>query len=168
MVEWHYKSKRKPSGGMLKTLSRSDKKLSSRGGVFSSTTIAGDEKAVEVQSVRKTGGNTAQKAKKVLFANISEGKKTFKARILRVVENSANRLYTRRNILTKGAFIAVEADGGEKTAKITSRPGQSGVVNAVFAIAPVAPKKQKKEQAKDKNTEKTENTVFVDKKPAEN
>ena len=49
-----------------------------------------------------------------------------------VEENKANRLYTRRNIITKGAIINVKINGKEQTAKVTSRPGQSGVVQAVL------------------------------------
>ena len=45
-----------------------------------------------------------------------------------VVENKANKDFVRMNILTKGAII--ETDLGK--AKITSRPGQSGSINAIL------------------------------------
>ena len=45
-----------------------------------------------------------------------------------VVENPANRHYIRRNILTRGTIIKTE----KGNARITSRPGQDGVVNAVL------------------------------------
>jgi len=45
-----------------------------------------------------------------------------------VLENPANRHFVRRNILTKGTII--ETVKGK--AKITGRPGQEGMVNAVL------------------------------------
>jgi small subunit ribosomal protein S8e len=44
------------------------------------------------------------------------------------VENPANPHYVRRNIITKGAVIKTELGN----AKVTSRPGQDGVVNAAL------------------------------------
>ena len=55
-------------------------------------------------------------------------KKSSKAKIINVVGNPANRHFVRRNILTKGTII--ETDKGK--ARITSRPGQEGTVNAVL------------------------------------
>ena len=45
-----------------------------------------------------------------------------------MVENSSNTDYDRRGIITKGARIETELG----TAKVTSKPGQDGVVNAVI------------------------------------
>ena len=53
---------------------------------------------------------------------------TSKTDIVTVVENPANIHYVRRNILTKGAIVNTKLG----KAKITSRPGQSGVINAVL------------------------------------
>jgi small subunit ribosomal protein S8e len=50
------------------------------------------------------------------------------AKILTVVENSADPHFVRRNVLTKGAVI--NTDLGR--AIVTSRPGQTGIVNAVL------------------------------------
>lgn len=55
-------------------------------------------------------------------------KKTVKAEIKNILENEANRHFVRRNIMTKGAVI--ETSAGK--AKITSRPGQEGTVNAIL------------------------------------
>ena len=49
-----------------------------------------------------------------------------------VHQNDANRLFTRRNIITKGALIRVKLDGSERIAKVSSRPGQDGAVNAIL------------------------------------
>jgi small subunit ribosomal protein S8e len=48
--------------------------------------------------------------------------------ITNVVENPADPNYARRNIITRGALI----ETSEGTAKVTSRPGQDGQVNAVL------------------------------------
>ncbi|MFB6070945.1 MAG: 30S ribosomal protein S8e [Halanaeroarchaeum sp.] len=53
---------------------------------------------------------------------------TVETEILDVVENEANPNYVRRNILTKGAVVETE----EGRARVTSRPGQTGQVNAVL------------------------------------
>jgi len=50
------------------------------------------------------------------------------AEITNVVENPADPNYARRNIITRGALI----ETSEGTAKVTSRPGQDGQVNAVL------------------------------------
>ena len=55
-------------------------------------------------------------------------KKTTKTEIITVVENSANIHYVRRNIMNKGAIINTKIG----KARITSRPGQSGVINAML------------------------------------
>ena len=49
-------------------------------------------------------------------------------KLLNVIENSANPNYVRRNIITKGAIVETELGH----AKVTSRPGQDGVVNGVI------------------------------------
>jgi ribosomal protein S8E len=49
-----------------------------------------------------------------------------------VVENKANKQFVRQKILTKGATVKILLDGKEVTAKITSRPGQSGQVSGVI------------------------------------
>ena len=48
--------------------------------------------------------------------------------VLGVIENSANPNYVRRNIITKGAIVETP----EGNAKVTSRPGQDGVLNGIL------------------------------------
>ena len=55
-------------------------------------------------------------------------KKCEKATIRTVLENPANRHFVRRNIITKGTVV--DTDKGK--ARITSRPGQVGTLNAVL------------------------------------
>ena len=58
----------------------------------------------------------------------SKAKKYEQVKIKKVVENPADRHFVRRNIMTKGTVIETE----KGKAKITSRPGQDGTVNAVL------------------------------------
>jgi small subunit ribosomal protein S8e len=54
--------------------------------------------------------------------------KTQKAKITRVLENPANRDYERRGVITRGALLDTELG----RARVTSRPAQDGVINAVL------------------------------------
>ena len=60
-------------------------------------------------------------------SNLSTGK-TEKTEILRVVRNPANVDYDRRGVITKGTLIETSIG----LARVTSRPGQHGMVNAVI------------------------------------
>jgi len=64
------------------------------------------------------------------FANVydAKNKKYIKAAIKTVTECPANRHFVRRNIIVKGAIITTDAG----KARVTSRPGQDGTVNAVL------------------------------------
>ncbi|MBI5871648.1 30S ribosomal protein S8e [archaeon] len=55
-------------------------------------------------------------------------KKYSLAAIKTIIENKANRHYVRRNIMNKGAIIDTEIG----RARISSRPGQDGLINAVL------------------------------------
>ena len=74
------------------------------------------------------------KMKKVLLdvniANVYDPKtkKYSKSKIITIVENKANRHFVRRNIMNKGTVIKTELGN----ARITSRPGQESIVNAVL------------------------------------
>src|SRR5260370_13277066 len=54
--------------------------------------------------------------------------KSSKSKLLRVVRNPANVDYQRRGVITKGAIV--ETEMGQ--ARVTSRPGQDGVINAIL------------------------------------
>ncbi len=132
MTQWHLKSIRKETGGMRNSVNAKTKRLYSKGGDFTSTTMA-DESEMLVSAGR---GNTSKsKLRKATHANVTDpkNKKTAKMKIIWVHENAANRLYVRRNIITKGTLIEVEGSAGNKHyARVTSRPGQDGSVNAVL------------------------------------
>lgn len=88
-------------------------------------TQVGDAKLKTVD-VRGTGEKV--KAIKADSASVSTGDGVVAAAIEDVVENPANPNYARRNIITRGAII----ETSEGRAKVTSRPGQDGQVNAVL------------------------------------
>ena len=129
MVQYHKNVKRKSGGsGGLRRKNR-DKILSHYGGFFSRTRLTkGDEKQA-IKSFHVIGGKRKVAAQKVSFANVAVEKgKVKKVKITNVVESPANRHYARENIITRGAIVETEAG----KARITSRPGQDGTVNAVL------------------------------------
>jgi small subunit ribosomal protein S8e len=84
----------------------------------------------DVLVVRRVRGDNRKTAlKTVEFANVSnvEENKTIKSKILRVIKNTANKDYERRGVITKGTVIETELG----LARVISRPGQVGVINAV-------------------------------------
>ncbi len=83
-----------------------------------------------LKKVRTKGNNRKTRAKTTNIAYVIDPKsnKTTKTEIVSVVENQANIHYVRRNIINKGSII--ETKMGK--AKVTSRPGQCGTVNAVL------------------------------------
>jgi len=129
MTEWHLKSRRKKTGGVRHSRNRCDKKLSWMGGPAALTEIAEKE---DKKVLRGRGGTKKIKLTKTAFALISDKGKTFKAKVFNVKENPADRHFARRQIMTKGALIEVEIDGQKRMARVTSRPGQQGEVQAVF------------------------------------
>lgn len=61
------------------------------------------------------------------MSNPSTGK-TEKVEIIRVIRNPTNVDYNRRGVITKGTIIETPIG----VARVTSRPGQDGLVNAVL------------------------------------
>ncbi len=80
--------------------------------------------------MRTTGANQKVRALRANFANVTNpaNGESRKVAIASVIENGANPNYVRRNLLTKGAIIKTEIGN----ARIMSRPGQDGVINAVL------------------------------------
>jgi len=126
-------SKRKSTGGLKYTHRRRDKRLFERGGEFSATKAA-EEKTEARKKVRTKGGSSKTKAQRAKFASVldKKTKKTIKAEILDVEENPANRQFARQNIITKNAVIKIKIGEKEAKARITSRPGQAGVVQGII------------------------------------
>lgn len=124
MVVTQGKPRRRTSG--KKKLAYRKKRLFERGSIPSLTGLG----EIKVKIVRTKGKGSKRKLLKHNIANVLDKKtnKRSKAKILTIVENPANRHYVRRNIMTKGTIIETE----KGKARITSRPGQEGSINAVL------------------------------------
>lgn len=122
MVQWHLRSKRKSTGGLLKSFRK--KKKRDRGRDFIPAVI-GERKMIKV---RVRGGGEKFVLLSDQYANVSVDGEVKRVKILEVIKNPANPQFERHNVITKGAIIKTEL--GE--ARVTSRPGQDGVINAIL------------------------------------
>ena len=118
------RSKRSPTGSRYKSARK--KRVFEKAGasLFTKTgekKIRKDNTRGNTRKLRLLAGDT------VIIYN-PQTKKHTKVKIKAVVENAANRNFIRRNILTKGVVVETE----EGKAKLTSRPGQDGSLNAVL------------------------------------
>ncbi|MEA2090389.1 MAG: 30S ribosomal protein S8e [Thermoproteota archaeon] len=125
MSVWHGNlHKRKPSGGK-KRPHRTKRRFET--GSFPTETMLGEPKR---KVNRRRGGNVKVRVRREQYACVSNPKtgKTKRVEILRVMKNPASVDYNRRGVITKGALIETKLG----TARVTSRPGQNGVINAVL------------------------------------
>lgn len=124
MSESHSKSKRTKTGA--KRHKRRDKTRAELGREGVPVTVGKTKR----KPIRGMGGNIKQTLRKADEINVMDPKtkKIQKTMIKTVLENPANRHYVRRNIITKGAIV--ETALGK--AKVTSRPGQDGIVNGIL------------------------------------
>ena len=84
------------------------------------------------KTVKVRGGRFKDRLEQTNRANVKIGAKHVVCEVTWLSENPASRDYTRRNIITRGAIIDAKTPEGEAIkAKVTSRPGQDGVLNAV-------------------------------------
>ena len=118
------RSKRKLTGGRYQA---SYKKKLRETGRLPTLTKLGKSKQ---KALRTAGGSKKTILLTADTVNLYDAKtkKYSKAKIETIIENPANRHFARRNIMTKGTII--KTDKGQ--AKITSRPGQEGTVNAIL------------------------------------
>jgi small subunit ribosomal protein S8e len=122
---WHGNlQKRKRTGGKRKPY-RTNRRFEA--GRYPVETLLREEE--KRKFVRTRGGGRKVKLMTARYANISDPRtgETTKVEILDVLRNPANVDYNRRRVLTKGTIIRTELG----TARIVSRPGQDGVINAV-------------------------------------
>jgi len=124
MALWQGKAKRSKTG--RRTRYARGKRKFEIGRESLLTTIG----ANSIKVIRTKGNNRKTRVKTSNIAHILDPKtqKTTKTEITTVKENSANIHYVRRNIINKGAIIETKIG----KAKVTSRPGQSGTINAVL------------------------------------
>ena len=124
MSIWHGEKGKTPTGGKI-NLARKKRKYE----LGSSPLFTKMEK--EKRIVKKTkGGGFKVKAPSVEFVNVLDKTTNTikKVKILDVIQNSANPHFVRRKIITKGTIVETELGN----ARITSRPSQHGVVNALL------------------------------------
>lgn len=121
-MQYQGRSKRSKTGARLRP--RSKKKKSELGREPTETTVG----EPRFRTVDARGNVEKVRALSTDVANVATDDGTERATIEDVVENASNPNYARRNIVTKGAVI--ETDAG--TARVTSRPGQDGQVNATL------------------------------------
>ena len=82
------------------------------------------------RAIRTFGGNEKVRALRATYANVANRAtgSAQRVKIETVEQNTANPNYVRRNLLTKGAIIRTELG----PARILSRPGQDGAINAIL------------------------------------
>jgi small subunit ribosomal protein S8e len=121
---WQGRSVRRATGGRYRP-SRG-KRRTEIGSAPTDTHIGEDRRRM----VRVFGGNLKVRAMRAKFANVANRSTgdMKRVQIETVEENVANPNYVRRNLLTRGAVIRTEIG----RARIISRPGQDGVINAVL------------------------------------
>lgn len=123
MPLWQGKSKRYPSGARRKS-SRKHRKYER--GSQSTETVLSEQK---LRKKRTRGGNQKFRLLAASHANITDTRtgKSEKAKIIQVLENPSDVDLDRRGIVTKGTIIETE----KGKARVISRPGQNGVVDAI-------------------------------------
>ena len=124
MARSHAGSRRKYTGKKYKHFRKKRKRELERPPI--ETQIAPDKKKKQ----RTMGGNFKLKLFSSTWINVTDpsSNKTSKVKILRFDNNDASKDLNRRHVITKGAIIETELG----KAKVTSRPGQHGVLNAVL------------------------------------
>ena len=124
MAIWQGSSLRKPSGARSR---RNKNKRTAEFGRNPAETRIGDEVKKEIVARGNCTKTRATVAKRI---NVIDPKDNSSKNVemLTVLENGANSHFVRRNIITKGAIVETEIG----KAKITSRPGQKGIVNGVL------------------------------------
>ncbi|MCD6171041.1 MAG: 30S ribosomal protein S8e [Thermoplasmata archaeon] len=123
-MQWHGRAGRKETGGRRRIARKKRKYEMGRDPILP---VIGEDK---LKKLRVRGGSYKMRVVAAKYANVTDPKtgKTKKLEIKDVLENPANPHYVRRDIITKGSIIETEIG----KARITSRPGQHGVVNAIL------------------------------------
>ena len=120
MAVWQDNSTTKKSGGRTRKYRKHKKHQ--KGEEFSAPET-GEKKIIEK---RTQGGNRKNIVKRSTTVNVAQDGEVVEAEIESVEENPANKNFVRRSLLTKGTVLQTS----EGKARVTSRPGQDGTVNA--------------------------------------
>ena len=120
------RDKKKPTGGRLRASRK--KRRFELGSAPTETTMSAknDSKKVDEGLWRQFEDEASEAA----YVNVTNPKTnaTKKVKLLKVKDNPSNVDYARRGVITKGAMVETELGD----AKVTSRPGQDGVLNATL------------------------------------
>lgn len=124
MGVWHRRSTRTSTGARLRRL-RSKRKHQM--GRTPTETLMGDVKRITIDSRCRTKKSPALRLTQV---NVIDSSKniTFRAELQDVEKNPANMDYQRRKVITRGTIIKTS----KGRARVTSRPGQDGILNAIL------------------------------------
>ena len=147
MAKWQGRSLKKGSSGRIWP---SRKKRKYELGRESADTKIGEKKKKEISA---RGDTSKSKLLSIDTVNVTDTEtgKSAKTKINTVLENPADPHLARRNIITKGAIIETEVG----KVKITSRPGQEGVLNGVLIEGDLE-KSEKKEEPEEETADETE------------
>ena len=124
MARSQARSKRKYTGKKYKHFHKKRKRELERPAI---ETKIGQEKK---KHQRTMGGNSKLKMFSSAFINVTDlnTNKTSKVKILKFESNQASKDLNRRHVLTKGTIVETELG----KAKISSRPGQHGLLNGIL------------------------------------
>ncbi len=125
MVQYHKFATSKSSGSGGHRRMAASKRKAHWGGFFARAKASEKD---EVREFRVRGGSSKASVHHAQHANVATGGKVQKVKIVTVKESPDNRHFARENLLTLGAIIETELG----KAKVTSRPGQDGSVNAIL------------------------------------
>ena len=117
-----FRSNRKSTGGLYKTIRK--KKKRDFGSDFIPVKLGEKRK----KTTRGLGGIMKQKLLQTNLINVSRSGKTQTVKILEVIDHMDDPHYTRMNVITKGCIVNTEIG----KVKVTSRPTQHGVVNGII------------------------------------
>ena len=117
-------SKRKYTGGRRVTMRGRRKFEIDR---YPNEAVLGN-KSIKKRRVR--GNNIKTALSFGAYVNLVDpvSKKITNSKILQVVKNPANKDYERRGVISKGALLGTDFG----TARVVSRPGQDGCINAIL------------------------------------
>ncbi|MHA1768657.1 MAG: 30S ribosomal protein S8e [Candidatus Thorarchaeota archaeon] len=124
MGVWHRRSNRTATGARLKKFRGKRKHQMGR---TPTETLVGETKKITIDSRSARKKTPALKIKYVNVIN-PEKNVTYRAEIQDVEKNEANMDYQRRKVITRGTIIKTS----KGRAKVTSRPGQDGILNAIL------------------------------------
>lgn len=161
------KSGKTTTGGIRASKRRCGKKLSWRGGNAAETTVVTEENKIDRRTVSKRGNSQKIELRKEKFVIVADetGKKSKKLEIITVIENKANTQYARRNIITKGAVLKAKDGSKEVDIRVTSRPGQDGIVNGILIKDFVSEKEIKAKEKAVKKSKEPQSKKKMNKKP---